>query len=212
MSLGRGKHLFGVAYYFSYGHARRRRNAGRTGDQAYVSAGIARRGCQGKAHAAGAAVGNYAHCVNGLDGRAGRHHNGAPAQGGIGVGQANWQLGEDVVKISQPAGAVLAAGKVSFFRPDKMVTEFAQNFDVAAGGRVGPHLLVHGRRDQQRTVGRACQGGDQVVGKAAREPGDGGGRGRRDQHNVGASHRGDMIHAVGIVVAGKHVDDRRHTA
>jgi hypothetical protein len=72
---------------------------------------------------------------------------------------------------------------------------------VALGGRVGPHLAVHGRRQKQRAVrqrpGQAQQASS-LVGPALRQPGDEIGTGRRHQHGVGLARQVDVRHAVGL--------------
>ena len=59
--------------------------------------------------------------------------------------------------------------QVQYFEPAKWVAALREHAAVVPGGRVAPHGLVHGRRHQDRGVGRQAQRGEQVVGQPVRE-------------------------------------------
>jgi hypothetical protein len=75
----------------------------------------------------------------------------------------------------------------------------AQLRHVALGGRVGPHLAVHGRGQQQRhAVDRPRQAhqAEQVVGPAMQQLGHEVGAGRRHQDGIGLAPQVDVRHVV----------------
>ena len=80
--------------------------------------------------------------------------------------------------------------------PSTSMPSRAQLRDVALRGRVLPHLPVHRRHDQQRTIARDAQRRQQIVGHAVRELGEEVGRGGRDHDRVGFTRQIDVRHVV----------------
>ena len=95
------------------------------------------------------------------------------------------------------AVADFAAGLVAACGAQDLDSIGAKLRDIALRRRVAPHLPVHRRRDQQRTIAREAQRRQQVVGMAVRELGDEIGRRRRDDDRIGVARELDVTHRVG---------------
>ena len=157
------------------------------------------------AHFAGRQVGDAAHRVDGLVGGAGRHQDALALQG-------LWseeirQLLDQHGGFQHPAGANLAAGLLARIRTQYLHAIGTQLVDVALGGRVLPHLPVHGRCHQQRDVAGQAQGGEQIVTQAMGHLGQKIGRCRGDDDGIGVAAQFDVGHAVvdaGVEGAGEH--------
>ena len=72
-------------------------------------------------------------------------------------------------EIREPPHAGLTGRQLACLGFDERVAEPAQPLDVGAGRRVGPHLAVHGRRDDDGRRGRETRGGHHVC-RPARWP------------------------------------------
>ena len=188
---------------------RRRRHQGDLGAALGGGAG------QGVALLAGAAVAQVAHRVERLAGAAGADDDPTPgevAAGGGGVvarrgrrpGELALADGEEVLGLGQPARPGVAPGQPPGGRGHDVHATLAERGDVGLGGRVVPHLGVHGRRHDDRAAGGEQHVGEQVVGLAGRGAREQvGGRGR-DDDEVGlladphVRHLGDVAPDVGV--------------
>ena len=96
-------------------------------------------------------------------------------------GQHDRGEGGDLGRLGQPALAGVGAGEPADGRRQHDGAAAAQRGDVVLGGRVLPHLGVHGRREHHRAARGEQRGGEQVVGPARARRGRAGRRwpGRR---------------------------------
>ncbi len=88
-----------------------------------------------------------------------------------------------------------------------MDTTLSQQRDIRLRGRVTPHLLIHRRRDRQRSGAREAQRGEQIVRQAVREARQEIGTRRCDEHQVGPARQLDVAHGRlgrGIPQIGAH--------
>ena len=159
-----------------------------------VGARLGRRLREREAHLARARVGDAAHRVDRLERRAGGEQH-ALARQHLRLRPRD-DRGEDLLRLQHAAVAGLAAGLVAGAGPEDDDAVGDELRDVALGGRVGPHLPVHRRRDEQRAFAREAQRRQQVVGVAVRELGEEVGRGGRDDDGVGAAREIDVAHRV----------------
>ena len=59
--------------------------------------------------------------------------------------------------------APFAGRQRAFDRTDEPITEFPADFNIALGGGMGPHGLMHGRRDEHRGPRHQDAGGEKIV-------------------------------------------------
>jgi len=71
-----------------------------------------------------------------------------------------------------------------------------QRGDVGLGGRVRPHATVHGRSDDHRTARGQRRQREKVVAQTIGQFGDGIGRGRSDEEQVGALAQSHVLYVV----------------
>ena len=127
--------------------ARRRPVGG--GDEGDVGAAGGGLVGEGVALLARRAVADEAHRVDGLAGAArGDERRVRPARS-CGV-STRVDGGDDVVRLGQAAGALVAAGQAADGGLDDVHAAAAQGGEVVLHGRVLPHLGVHGRADDDR--------------------------------------------------------------
>ena len=88
----------------------------------------------------------------------------------------------------------VAAGLIAFGRPEHAIAAAADFVQVLLGARIGPHALVHRRRDGDRRGSRQDQGGKQVIGPAMGGAGEKIGARRRDEYEIGPAREFDMSH------------------
>lgn len=106
---------------------------------------------------------------------------------------------EDLARVGQPALAGVDAGEAADGGFDHHGAAAAQRRHVLLGGRVLPHLGVHGGGEDDRAAGGEQGVGEQVVGQSVGRLGEhvGGGRGDDDQVGVLAdAHVRDLVDVV----------------
>ena len=179
---------------------------GRGGDPEYVHTGRIRQigGVTGDQRDVGAALGgdprdrvtlfprapiaDEPHRVERLPGAAGRDQE-SPAVQVVGhrLGAAQQQPGErgDLLGLGKPPGTGVRAGEPTRRRLEHDCSTAAQRRHVARGGRVLPHLGVHGGREEHRAAGGQQRRGEQVVGAAGSGAGQQIRRRRSDHHQIG---------------------------
>ena len=111
------------------------------------------------------------------------------------------QLGEggDLLGFGQPAGSGVGAGQPARRGFEHHRATLTQRGHVLAGGRVQPHLGVHGGREQHRTARGQQRGGQQIIGAAGDRAGQHIGGGRRHDHQVGLLADAHVRHLVDVV-------------
>jgi hypothetical protein len=109
------------------------------------------------------------------------------------------QLGEagDLVRLRQPALAGVRTGEPPDGRLEDHGTSPPQRRDVVDGGRVLPHLGVHGRDVEQWTPRGEQRVGQQVVGQPVRGTGEQVGGCRRDDDEFGVAAEVDVRDVLG---------------
>ena len=148
-------------------HVARRRQAHRAGDQSHRCTGLLRRARDGKAHLAAGQVGDAPHRVDGLEGGAGGDEHALAGQR-LGLEEADQFLAQ-LDRFEHAAVADLAASLVAGGRAQDRAAVGTQLRGIALRRRVGPHLAVHRRRQQQRAMvdrPRQAQQAQQLVGAA----------------------------------------------
>ena len=175
-------------------HACRSRQLGGAADQRHGGAGAAAGLGQGIAHLAGGLIGDAAHRVDGLVGGAGREQDALALQP---LGREEGvQLLDQVQRLQHAASAHFAAGLLTGVGAQHADAVGAQLVDVALGGRVLPHLPVHGRGHQQRDVPCHTQRGEQVVAVPMGQLRDEICRGGGHQDRIGLTAQLDVRHVV----------------
>ncbi len=106
---------------------------------------------------------------------------------------------EDLRRVGQPALAGVDAGEPADGGLDDDGAAAAERGHVLLGGRVLPHLGVHGGREDDRAAGGQERVGEQVVGEAVGGLGEHVGRGGRDDHQVGVLADADVRYLVDVV-------------
>ena len=163
-------------------HAARGWLADRPTDQGHLGARLARSAGDGKAHLAGREIGDAAHRVDRLEGRTGGDQHLLPGE------QLRLQEGdqvfENLFRLQHAPVAGFAAGLFAAAGSEQRHAVDRQRRHVALRRGVFPHLLVHGRGSEQRTVAGEHHRRQQVVGEPVRDLGEEVGRGRRDQDQV----------------------------
>nr|GEU28492.1 hypothetical protein [Tanacetum cinerariifolium] len=193
-------------------HPERRGQRRGAGHQHHLGACFARGARHGITHFAGRQIGDAAHRVDGLERGTGRDQDALTGQH-LGLERCD-QLFEQLHGFEHAAHADFTAGLVAGGRAEDDDAVFLELARIAAGGRVLPHLHVHGRRNQERHVARARQahGGEQVVAHAVRQLGHEVGRAGRDHDRVRVAGDVDVGHVVvhaRIPLAGKHLVARQ---
>ena len=74
------------------------------------------------------------------------------------------------VGFKKAARAHVAASLLSLIRPDNLDAPCSELLHIFLSGRVGPHLLIHGRRHRNRCRSGQCHGGQEIVSSALSEP------------------------------------------
>ena len=195
---GRGVHLLG-GRHVDAAHVARRRERDRAGDQRDVGAGLGGGAGDREAHLAARAVAEAAHRIDRLERRPGGDED-APAGEQLGLEERD-HLGEQLVGLEHPAVAEFAARLVAVARAEHGRAVGGELGEVALRRRMGPHLAVHRRRDQQRAAldrPRQAEQREQIVGAAMQQLGDEVGARRCDQHRVGLAREVDVRHVVGF--------------
>ena len=148
-----------------------------------------------RAHFAAGQVGDAAHWVDGLEGGTGGDEHVFAAQGFFRpqIGQQFGQCGG----LGHAPFAGFAAGQVAAFGREDGDAVGGELGDVALVGRIAPHVHVHGGRGGQRAGAGGGEVGEQVVGNAVRDFGEGVGGGGGDEEGVGFAGEADVRHAVG---------------
>ena len=114
-------------------------------------------------------------------------------------------LGHDVLGLGQAPHAGVGAGQGPAGGVNDPQAATAQGGDVVHGGRVEPHLGVHGRGQDHRGGRGQDGGGEQVVGPPRRQAGQEVGAGRGDQDQLGPLADRHVLHGLGVVEeAGGH--------
>jgi hypothetical protein len=70
----------------------------------------------------------------------------------------------------------------------------AQGFQILLRRRMGPHVVVHGRRENHAAGERQVHGCQEIVGQAVRQASHQIGRGRRDHEHFVILSDGDVLH------------------
>ncbi len=180
-----------------------RERSGR-GDEDDLRAALAGGFGEGVAHLAGGAVAEEADGVECLARAAGGDEDGLGGEvldvAGRGCGEDGF---DDGVEICEAAGAGHAAGEIAGVGIYEVHTAAAQEGDVGLGGRVIPHVDVHGGGDDDRSFGGEEQGGEEVVGEAVGHLREDVGGGGGDDDDVGELGLGDVLDlACGIEAGG----------
>ena len=104
---------------------------------------------------------------------------------GGGLGEEVDGLVDDVCDWGETPDAFVAAGEETVVGADELVAPRAERGGVADGGRVEPHVAVHGWGDEDGGAGGEGDGGEGVIGDAVGEFGEDVGGGRGDEEEVG---------------------------
>ena len=151
-------------------------------------------GGNGKALLAGGAVGDVAHRIDRLMGRAGGDQH--PLAGErTRLRRAQKPLGGagDFQRLRHPADAGLAGfGHFAGIGADHGDAVARQLRDIAAGRGIVPHQRVHRRRQQDRPVGREQDGAGEIVGMALRHLRHQVGGRRRHHDQIAVARQADM--------------------
>ena len=91
------------------------------------------------------------------------------------------------------AGADHAAGELAGAGLDDAHAALAQDFKVGLGGRMIPHVHVHGGSDEDGRGGGEVHGGEEIVGDAVGELGEDVGGGGSDDEGVGPLRFADVL-------------------
>ena len=164
-----------------------------SGHQRHVGAGLARRRGHREAHLSRAAVGQIAHRIERLAGRAGGDQHIETGQQAR-VRRRFEEARRELVRFPHAALADLATGLVAGGGSEHAHAAGHQGVDVRLGRLVGPHDPVHGRRQHDRRLGGEAQRREQIVGAAARQACDEVRAGRRDQHHLRPARQLDVAH------------------
>ena len=125
----------------------------------------------------------------------------SPASGPDAGAKCALDRGEDRGRLGEAADAGLVRLRhLAALRPDELRRRRARScatFRCVAGMR--PHARVHGRRDEDRLVGREQHRRGEVVGEAVRHLGEEVGRRRRDDDEVGLARQADVADLVLVV-------------
>ncbi len=175
------------------------RDVGRHED--HVGTALGRRGGEGVALLAAAAVPEEADRVEVLARAARAHEHGATREVGRRA-TALEDLAADLVDrlgVGQAPGTGVGAGEAPDRRVEHDHAAGAQGGDVGLRGRVLPHLGVHRRSHHDRAARGEQHVGEQVVGEPRRGTREEVGRGRRDDHEVGLLPEAHVRHVVDVV-------------
>ncbi len=178
------------------GHARRIGQIDRAGDQHDIGAGGGCRRGNGVALFARGAVGDVAHRIDRLAGRAGGDQDALAGRGR----SARWRAQEPFgarrrSPAARPCGPVPASPRSAIspaLGPTIRTPSRCKLRDIALRRRGRPHLRVHRRRQQDRFVGREQDGGGEIVGMAVRHFRHQVGGRRRDHDQIAVAREPDM--------------------
>ena len=178
---------------FNAPHPGGHRQSDRPAHQRYLGAGTGAGRCEGIAHLARTGVRDTAHRVNRLKRRPGRQHQLASGQ----------QSGREksAQRIAQGIGCPhaprpgFAARLFPLVRVENNDTIARKRREIALSGRVLPHLAIHRRGDQQRTVTRQAQRREQIIGQPAGNTRNEPGACRRNNNGVHPAPERDMRHS-----------------
>ncbi len=145
---------------------------------------ITRRSCQRGPHLSSRVVAHEAHRINRLTCAAGCDHHPQPVQGAAPSDHLTGDF-KDFLRLRDPTLPHFAGRQPSLGRADKVDAPVAQGLDIAHCGRVGPHIGLHGRRQQHRSfVAERCDA-QQIVAQTQGKAGDRVCCSRRDDKQVG---------------------------
>ena len=147
---------------------------------------------QGVAHLAAGTVAKKAHGVDGLAGSAGGDEDGFAEQVLWGSENMHDACGDGCGR-REASAADHAAGQIAAFGLDDVDAALAQDRHVGAGGRMIPHIDVHGGRDEDRGRGGEVDGGDKVVREAVGHFGQAMRGGGADDERVDALSEADVL-------------------
>ncbi len=148
------------------------------------------------AHATARPVADEAHGVEILERRPGRYEHG-PARERRRAGEMGVRRLDDLVRFGQAALPHPAAGEIPLAWLHEAHAASGERGEVRGHGRVLEHVRVHRRREQHRRRGGEIERAQEVVGQAVREAGDGVGRRRHDEQQIGRRRERDVLD-VGI--------------
>ncbi len=126
--------------------------------------------------------------------------------------------GDDLERLGHAASAGLAVlGHLAGIRADDADAVGGKLRQIALGRRGRPHMRIHGRRDQDRFVGREQDGTGEIVGVTARHLRHQVGGRRRDDDEIGIACETDVadiefalrIEQIGVNVLAARARRRR---
>ena len=158
---------------------------GRSGNQHCLGAKAGEGAGDGVTLFAGRAVGDVAHRVDRLMGRPGGHQRPKTMEASLVALEMPDHMIANHIHFGEAPNPNLAARQFPFGRFDYHHAVLAQLPDVAHGGRLGPHLDIHGGGRHHRLVGGEQRGGGQVIGDAVGHFGQQVGGRRNHQQQVG---------------------------
>ena len=162
---------------------------------------------QGVAHFAAGAVADEANRIEGLARAAGGDQNDFASQIVAAAQRGEHRVG-DGLRLGHAAGADHAAGQIAGSGLDDAHAALAQHFKIGLGGRMVPHVDVHGRSNHDRRSGGEIQRGEKVVGDAVSELGQDVGGSGSDDERVGPLRLGDVLDGVLLWRFGRAGSDR----
>ena len=163
-------------------------------DDIHFRPGHAAGTCQSCTHLPAGTVGDAAHGVDGFVARAhGEQHFFAIQR--LGRPEIRQQF-SNFFRFAHSADAGFAACLFADGREKDVDTVALQLLDVTQIGRIVPHFDIHGGGDGQRAFACRRHFGNQVVGKAVRDFGNGVGGGGGNQHDIGRARGLNVGHAV----------------
>ena len=107
---------------------------------------------------------------------------------------------DDGGRVGEAAAAGHAAGEIAAVGSNDLDVARGEDFEIGLGGRMLPHVDVHGGRDDDGRGGGEIEGGEEIVGDAVREFREDVGGGRCDDEQVGGLRGVDVLDG-GVEVA-----------
>ncbi len=175
-------HLLGGSNALEPGDRRRFRTRW-AADQQNARAAAAADLRQRVTHLSGRAVADVANRIERLFGGTGRHQNRFPFQI-LTQAQGFENRLRNALGRSEAAGAGHAAGQVTLVGIDHPHAAVPQRLQVLLSGRVLPHVDVHGRRDDEWSLGGQAKRSEEIVSDAVSHLGQHVGRGGGDHEGV----------------------------
>jgi hypothetical protein len=114
----------------------------------------------------------------------------------------------DGIGFGHAARADHAAGELAGAGLDDAHASLAKDFEIGLGGRMLPHVDVHGRGDEDGRGGGEVEGGEKIVGHAVREFGQRVGGGGCDDQRLGGLGFANVLNG-GVVSAVRGIAFRR---